>query len=950
MYTIYSFGGGETLRYIFNGLAMVLSFSEQGLAPSLIRLVGIVSVIWVLAIAMVRQSILPALHWFIWFLCIINVLLIPRTSVTICDPLTYQAVRPKVDNIPVLLAAVSSVISGIGKGLTEKLEQVFTLPNYLPYHETGLVFGSRLMAESKLFRIQDPLFHENMQRFVQQCVVYDVMIGYKYTMKDLKTSQDIWKLVSEKASPLLGFFYRMPNPLDSTIKTCQAGAKDLNEQWRIELQNASLKLGRHFFPNLQEGQARNAFLEKLPQSYALLSKISLQASDILQQEMMVNAIQSASHNKAYQLGAAANYASSKASLQQRASYEIAGEMARQALPVMKNVFEAIAYGAFVFIFPLIALPNGYQTLATYLGILIWIQLWAPLYAILNLIMLLTAQAKGIAYAGSQGLTLATSQGLANLNQDMSALTGWLSFSVPAIAYMMVKGGASSFVHLANHLGSAAQSAIASTGHEVSSGNISLSNFSQGTQSLHNHTAFQTKRNAEHFSGQFSHNLDDGAIQVTMAEGRVFSSGSGRTVSSLSTEVSGSNNFSAQLSKASQQEQSLMESEGAEIASGISEASRQATDLFNRMSQGENSGKNYSVDTSSAESKSLNNTLRFTRNLQKTFGVTQQEAMQLALGASIAASMEANGGLLKKGLEGMGWRGKATAALASMIIPSVKGGLNVSGNYSKNADRRVTVEELKSFIKEQNYNESIESIQKAVEHQQYGTNNTKEKALSSALSASLEKLRSQRDSYQVHYQKAERLSKGAQIMQSSSFDSRTNLTQAVLDFIANQPSIDGKSVIGLESARKIMDATEGPLAQKRDTYIKVFQEQRVKNVVEQVASENIKDADSFKRKFDAQKEKLSKPDLEAQYNEDTNDLSKKAKKDNLILDSDIDQGIKNKVEEMNAQKQEVMKEKSVTVNEQYQKKIKEKEEAGDKNLFSNIFRSIQKHNKNEENEN
>ncbi len=166
MYTIYSFGGGETLRYIFNGLAMVLSFSEQGLASSLIRLAGIVSIIWVLAIAMVRQSILPALHWFIWFLCIINLLLIPRTSVYICDPLTYQGVRQKVDNIPVLLAVVSSLISGIGKSLTEKLEQVFTLPNYLPYHETGLVFGSLLIAESKLFRIQDPLFHENMQRFV----------------------------------------------------------------------------------------------------------------------------------------------------------------------------------------------------------------------------------------------------------------------------------------------------------------------------------------------------------------------------------------------------------------------------------------------------------------------------------------------------------------------------------------------------------------------------------------------------------------------------------------------------------------------------------------------------------------------------------------------------------------------------------------------------------------
>jgi uncharacterized membrane protein YkgB len=59
-------------------------------------------------------------------------------------------------------------------------------------------------------------------------------------------------LVSTKASPLLGFFYKMPNPVDSTIMTCQDGAKDLNEQWKTELQEASLKLGKHFFPNLEE--------------------------------------------------------------------------------------------------------------------------------------------------------------------------------------------------------------------------------------------------------------------------------------------------------------------------------------------------------------------------------------------------------------------------------------------------------------------------------------------------------------------------------------------------------------------------------------------------------------------------------------------------------------------------------------------------------------------------
>jgi len=945
-YTIYSFGGGETLKYIFNGLAMVLSFSEQGLASSLIRLVGLVSVVWVLAIAMVRQSILPALHWFIWFLCVINVLLIPRTSVYISDPLTYQAVRPKIDNVPVLLAAIGSLISEIGKGLTEKLEQVFTLPNYLPYHETGLVFGSRLMAESRLFRIQDPRFNENMQRFVQQCVVYDVMIGYKYTMKDLKTSQNIWQLVSERASPLLGFLYKMSNPGDNEIKTCKAGAKALNEEWTVAIQEASLKLGKHFFPNLQEVQARNAFLEKLPQSYALLSKISLQASDILQQEMMVNAIQSASRAKAYQLGAATGYGSSKAALQQRASYEIAGEMARNALPVMKNVFEAIAYGAFVFIFPLIALPNGYQTLATYLGILIWIQLWAPLYAVLNLMMLLTAQAKSVAYVGTEGLTLATSQGLANLNQDMSALTGWLSFSVPAIAYMMVKGGASSFVHLANHLGSAAQSAIASTGHEVSSGNISLSNFSQGTQSLHNHSAFQTKKNAEHFSGQFSHNLGDGAIQVTMAEGRVFSSGSGRTVSSLGTEVSGSNNFSAQLSQASQQEQSLMESEGTEIASGISEASRQATDLLNRISHGENDGKNYTLDTSSAESKSLSNTMRFTRNLQKTFGVTQQEAMQLALGASIAASLKYDFKKdRKKGEEGK----NEPAAKLYERSGNITIGANAQGSYSKEAGRKITFEDLKSFVKEQNYNESIESIQKAIEHQQYGNSSTKDKSLSSAVSVSLEKLRSHRDSYQLHHQKAERLSKNAQLMQTSSFDSRTNLTQDVLEFIANQPSVDRKSVLGLEAARKIMDATTGPLADKREHYIKAFQEQRTQKIIEQFSSEHMSPSKELETKFKNKTRELFKLESERQNNDSMNQLLKNSKKHNLEFNADINEQAKSKVEEMNTQKQSLINDKSIAMDEKYRKKIKEKEEAGDKNLFANLFRSVQKHNKDEENE-
>jgi hypothetical protein len=338
----------------------------------------------------------------------------------------------------------------------------------------------------------------------------------------------------------------------------------------------------------------------------------------------------------------------------------------------------------------------------------------------------------------------------------------------------------------------------------------------------------------------------------MAEGRVFSSGSGRTVSSLGTEVWGSNNFSQQLSKASHQERSLMESEGVEVAKGLSAASRDATDLLKRISQGDSSGKNYTLDTSSAESKSFGNVMRFTRNLQKTFGVNQQEAMQLALSASLAVSRRYDFNPPKKdGADGNEGKDEPAAKLYE-TSDSITIGANAQGGYSKEAGRKITFEDLKSFAKEQNYNESIESIQKAIEHQQYGNSSTKDKSLSSAASASLEKLRSHRDSYQLHHQKAERLSKGAQIMKSSSFDSRTNLTQAVLDFIADQPSIDGKSVLGLETARKMMDATSGPLADKREHYIKAFQEQRSLKAIQQFMAEHIKDPDSVKTEFEIQK--------------------------------------------------------------------------------------------------
>jgi len=183
---IITYGGGEALHYIFNGIAMVLSL-DQGFANSLLHLTGVVGVLWSSTLMYLRSSVQVGMMWFGWFLLATTLLFGPRSSLIIKDEI--QPIKTyKVDNVPLALAITSSVISNFSHAFTKKMESVFRLPEYLPYNQHGSIFASRLLAKAREFKIVDPTFNSNMERFIQQCVVYDAMIGAKYSLKDLRTT------------------------------------------------------------------------------------------------------------------------------------------------------------------------------------------------------------------------------------------------------------------------------------------------------------------------------------------------------------------------------------------------------------------------------------------------------------------------------------------------------------------------------------------------------------------------------------------------------------------------------------------------------------------------------------------------------------------------------------------------------------------------------------------
>ena len=252
----------------------------------------------------------------------------------------------------------------------------------------------------------------------------------KYTMQELFNTQNIWELVTTHASPARAFTYT-DNTGRSQIQTCKEGVVLLNKDWRDETKQAGLIYGKRFFPNAANSESQ--LLSYLPISYQYLANLSQNAAEIMQQNMLANSFQHSLIGQASTTNAAAAiqaYAVTRAQAMKRSTYQVTGELAGRWLPIMKNVFEAMFYGSFLFIFLITLLPMGNVILRSYIMSLFWLQSWSPLYAILNLVMTLDAKSNSLAAVAKSGLTMATQSGLAQVNSDTAALAGYLSMSIP----------------------------------------------------------------------------------------------------------------------------------------------------------------------------------------------------------------------------------------------------------------------------------------------------------------------------------------------------------------------------------------------------------------------------------------------------------------------------------------------------------------------------------------
>ncbi|MBX9620662.1 MAG: conjugal transfer protein TraG N-terminal domain-containing protein [Alphaproteobacteria bacterium] len=863
-HVITTYGGGELFVQVFNGIAALFKTNHTGLVMPLIRIGLMVGSVYMLILMLVRSSLEEGLKWLLWVVIATNLLFLPKTTIWIHDPLTKM--RAKVDHVPFALGAFASLVSQVGRGITEQMESVFSLPYYMPYHQTGTVFASSLMSQVGQFRIVDPEFKGNMERFVNQCVVYDAMIGHKYTLTDLQNTPDIWALVKTQASPLLGFLYKAgKNP--GTIVTCRDGATSLANLWNAEIERAIEIYGSRV---QNQNLTRAAFFTNLDQGYRLMTDIAEDASTLLKQEMMINAIEDGSNNKLSELGTPSNYAATKALLQQRTAYAVAGEIAARTLPLFKNVIEALSYGLFIFIVVLALLPNGYKVLMTYFGILVWTQLWAPLYAILNLIMTLYGKSETMSLGAQNGLTLINSSAIINANADMVTLAAWLSVSIPFISYGILKQGAAAFVGLAQHLGSAMQSAASGAASEAVSGNISLGNVSMGTQTYQNTTAFQHNTSPSYNASQFKAMGTSGIETNTFADGK--QAFNDQAMSHLSVQIMGTVNTSREHQQRLHEAQSVAESKSIAAGHSMDTAVQQTANVMERLGSDFSKHESDSKTLTSNEVKALQDHHNFTKDISENLGVSKSRAHELAIGIQ--------------------------AGTPKWLGASIEGSTRLSGSTAHSEQ----LQKAQAIADQKGYSYSLDTVVSAAHSDMESRNDIKGAELATGAAASLNKAHHLREEATVAHNKMKEASDSVASSQRRDFQESRNLTQALLEYVAKQPINTGPGAspgvsnpIGMQRAVAILNAGGA----EYEAYVDGFKKDHPTYDIRRINTSQLNQ--EIESQYQGQSNAFKADhEIESQYDKNTESLKQKGQSLGLREETFQESGLKKEVTNQQAQ--------------------------------------------------
>ena len=650
-------GGSQSLIPVFNAVAMICGDADYA---GLMQLGSILGLLVTLIIAVYKVDVKDSFVYLLVVCALWFGLMVPKSDVVIIESSGHNMapVAHRVSNIPFGLAVSSSLISKIGMWATQKTELVFTLPDDMNYSETGMLFGSRLYRQIHNSNLHNPRLQNDWATFMHQCSFFDINQYNYYSLDELLNTPDILITLGKTNKMLYTVVSKDGQSAATVAMPCNQAYQTLKTRTGQDItQSVMPKKARQMLTHL--GWIDNAgpnptdiynTMGDATINY-MFGTVSSNAQTAITQAAMSNMVKNAEIRNASAMGNTSTVEIALANAQAERQWVISQltgfNQASSFLPVMRTTLEGILIGVFPFVM-VIALLAGVMALRSvmfYFMSLFWLQLWAPIAAIMNMIM--TSYSASNIYSELNGYDLQSmrsSIGVLKAAVEGEAMAGYAFWLIPMISFALVMGGRG----LANGmigLISSGQSVGNAAGSQVAAGNASV-----GNTSHNNSTANKSSTDAVY--------ADPGTARASSSVGGYnWTSGQPDSlraqVSKHDLPVSGSSTIKASDMYSQQATQSIQAGQQQEaVASAATTlANSQALGYMAQVGRDSSAGKEIASRLSADQRQAVNEVLQAANKIDDQFKIGQQSqtASSVALSLGLRGDAGANAKVVRANL-------------------------------------------------------------------------------------------------------------------------------------------------------------------------------------------------------------------------------------------------------------------------------------------------------------
>ncbi|EMS2189533.1 TPA: conjugal transfer protein TraG N-terminal domain-containing protein [Neisseria gonorrhoeae] len=705
-------GNGEAVRAVFNGVATISGSTMMGGAMQAAALFGFLVT---LAVAVFKLDLKDNFSYlFVVLFCWMG-MMVPKTTVLITESggYGYTGRQYTVGNVPVGLAYMGYFVSSFGQSITRKAEQVNHLPDDLNYSRTGMLFGTRLMENIREARIPDAQLTQDWALFMHQCSFFDMNLYHFYNVQDLAQSADILATLTHTNQALFTnvsqIASRRGNMLQyngkSKTMTCNEAAKELKDRTRFYSKNyLPGYIADRVFAGLGTNSAGinrvNALVTLGNSSFQyLLDNARFDTLKNIEQAAMVEVIRQAGIINGQRNRNPAAVQQAFAQVQARNQYIAAqktgSSMASWNLPLIRSAAEAILIGLFPFVMILAMLGGimAFRLLSFYMMSMLWIQLWAPVASIINMIMTMNAKRLFSVEAANGVITPGTGDTLLMAAADAQAAAGAAMWLIPVIAGALAMGGRSLMNGMMG-MTSSAKSTGEAAGSQVGSGNYSAGNMNYNNSNANKHSLNPVYTDPQMMTAQSA----AGTSWRNMATGdsRAQMRNSSFGVSSQS-QISQSESYS----KAADRAETSAQQWQASFRESVSQGNANRLAFATNYGMDRSASEGYGMGLDAAESRKLSYVIDQGKKIAQKFGVTNTSAVISAIAAGLGISGNTGSSTKAQNIKNalgakgdLGWSGKSqnTDQMVAEIGESIEAGKRQGISFDSNFTDKVSQSE------------------------------------------------------------------------------------------------------------------------------------------------------------------------------------------------------------------------------------------------------------------